>query len=81
MSSETSINEKDQGLQPWMFFVLAGLLCATVATFMARGQSISAIVLVTLTAPPVEGKYGQPSPMSTCIDDVTCSIEDPRGAC
>ena len=48
MSSETSINEKDQGLQPWMFFVLAGLVCATVATFMARGQSLSAIVLVSV---------------------------------
>jgi hypothetical protein len=36
------------GLQPWMFFVLAGLGCATVATFMARGQSIAAIVLVSV---------------------------------
>jgi hypothetical protein len=46
MSSETSI--KDQGLQAWQFFVLAGLVCATVATFMARGQSVSAIVLVSI---------------------------------
>jgi len=36
------------GLQAWHFFVLAGLACATVATFMARGQSISAIVLVSV---------------------------------
>ena len=36
------------GLQAWHFFVLAGLACATVATFMARGQSIAAIVLVSV---------------------------------
>src|SRR5437763_15508071 len=36
------------GLQAWQFFVLAGLVCATVATFMARGQSIASIVLVTV---------------------------------
>ena len=48
MSSETSTNERDGGLQAWQFFVLAGIACATVATFMARGQSVSAIVLVTV---------------------------------
>jgi hypothetical protein len=48
MSSETSTEQADQGLQAWQFFVLAGLLCATVATFLARGQSIAAIVLVTV---------------------------------
>src|SRR5438034_3099793 len=56
MSSETSTDDNnrdgrlqaDQGLQAWQFFVLAGLLCATVATFMARGQSVAAIVLVTV---------------------------------
>jgi len=37
-----------EGLQAWHFFVFAGLLCATVATFMARGQSVAAIVLVTV---------------------------------
>jgi len=48
MNSETSTEQSDQGLQAWQFFVLAGLGCATVATFMARGQSIAAIVLVTV---------------------------------
>jgi len=48
MSSETSTEQSDQGLQAWQFFVLAGLLCATVATFMARGQSVASIVLVTV---------------------------------
>jgi pyruvate/2-oxoacid:ferredoxin oxidoreductase beta subunit len=37
-----------EGFQAWQFFVLAGLVCATAATFMARGQSIAAIVLVTV---------------------------------
>jgi hypothetical protein len=45
MSSETST---ENGLQAWQFFVLAGLLCATVATFMARGQSVASIVLLTV---------------------------------
>jgi pyruvate/2-oxoacid:ferredoxin oxidoreductase beta subunit len=48
MSSETSTNAKDQGLQAWQFFVLAGLACATAATFMARGQSVASIVLLTV---------------------------------
>ena len=45
MSSEAST---DSGLQAWQFFVLAGLACATVATLMARGQSVASIVLLTV---------------------------------
>jgi pyruvate/2-oxoacid:ferredoxin oxidoreductase beta subunit len=54
MNSETSTEQPqprpqvEQGLQAWQFFVLAGLACATAATFMARGQSVSAIVLLTV---------------------------------
>src|SRR5215475_6246519 len=48
MNSETSINTRDEGLQAWQFFVLAGLACATAATFMARGQSVASIVLLTV---------------------------------
>ena len=48
MNSETSTEQQDHGLQAWQFFVLAGLLCATVATFLARGQSIASIILVTV---------------------------------
>jgi parvulin-like peptidyl-prolyl isomerase len=48
MSLETSTEPSQEGLQAWQFFVLAGLVCATVATFMARGQSIAAIVLVSV---------------------------------
>jgi pyruvate/2-oxoacid:ferredoxin oxidoreductase beta subunit len=47
MSSETSI-KKDEGLHAWQFFVLAGLACATAATFMARGQSVASIVLLSV---------------------------------
>ena len=38
----------DQRLQPWQFFVLVALACATGVTFMARGQG--AIVVVLLSA-------------------------------
>jgi len=53
MSSETSTkparptpDASDAGLQPWQFFVLAALGCATAVTFMARGQGPTAIVLL-----------------------------------
>ena len=41
MSSETSI-------RPWQFFVLAALGCATAATFMARGQGVTAVILISV---------------------------------
>jgi hypothetical protein len=36
----------DAGLQPWQFFVLAALGCATAVTFMARGQGPTTVVLL-----------------------------------
>src|SRR3954464_2210350 len=36
----------DAGLQPWQFFVLAALGCATAVTFMARGEGPTAVVLL-----------------------------------
>jgi hypothetical protein len=36
----------DPGLQPWQFFVLAALGCATAVTFVARGQGPAAIILL-----------------------------------
>ncbi len=53
MSSATSTNEppstaNDQGLQPWQFFVLAALGCATAVTFIARGQGPAAVILLGL---------------------------------
>jgi hypothetical protein len=59
MSSETSTSkvrlkpdrgtdQTDPGLQPWQFFVLAALGCATAVTFMARGQGATAVVLLSV---------------------------------
>ena len=38
----------DQGLQPWQFFVLAALGCATAVTFISRGQSVTSIVFLSI---------------------------------
>ena len=38
----------NQQLQPWQFFVLAALGCATAATFMARGRGITAVVMLSV---------------------------------
>jgi hypothetical protein len=38
----------DDGLQPWQFFVLAALGCATAVTFLARGQGVTPVVLLSL---------------------------------
>ncbi len=44
MSSETSTST----IQPWQFFVLAALGCATAVTFVVRGQGLTVVVLVTV---------------------------------
>jgi hypothetical protein len=36
----------DQSLQPWQFFVLAALACATALTFLVRGQGLTAVILL-----------------------------------
>jgi len=38
----------DQSLQPWQFFVLSALICATIATFLARGEGVAAVVLLSV---------------------------------
>jgi hypothetical protein len=38
--------QADRGLEPWQFFVLAALGCATAVTFMARGQGPTAVILL-----------------------------------
>lgn len=53
MSSATSTDVAAEpaahdGLQPWQFFVLAGLGCATASVFIARGQGLMAIVMTTI---------------------------------
>jgi pyruvate/2-oxoacid:ferredoxin oxidoreductase beta subunit len=45
MSSATST---DHGLQPWQFFVLAALACATAVTFISRGQGFTSVLLLSL---------------------------------
>ena len=54
MSSETSTSKvrlppdpSDAGLQPWQFFALAALGCATAVTFMTRGQGPIAVILLS----------------------------------
>ena len=37
-----------EGLRPWQFFVLAALVCATVVTYMLRGQGVTVVVLMTI---------------------------------
>ena len=47
-SEATNATKADEGLQPWQFFVLAGLASASAATFLARGQGIVTVVLLTI---------------------------------
>jgi hypothetical protein len=55
MSSGTSTEVRlkpdattDNSLQPWQFFVLAALVCATAVTVVVRGQGITVVVLLTV---------------------------------
>jgi hypothetical protein len=53
MSSEISTERArpkttQSTLEPWQFFVLAGLGCATAALFASRGQGVTAVVLLTI---------------------------------
>jgi hypothetical protein len=36
------------GLQPWQFFILSGLICATAVTYLARGQGVTTVLLLSL---------------------------------
>ena len=48
MSSETS-TEPQHSFEPWQLFTLAGLIGATIAVFMARGESPAAVIMISLT--------------------------------
>jgi hypothetical protein len=48
MSSETS-TESQPAFEPWQLFTLAGLIGATIAVFMARGESPAAVIMISLT--------------------------------
>ena len=36
------------GLQPWQFFVLAALICATGVTYLVRGQGVTTVLLLSV---------------------------------
>src|SRR5688572_22674042 len=45
----TAVKDRaDESLEPWQFFVLAGLICATAGTVMLRGQSATAVILLSV---------------------------------
>ncbi|MGC4085774.1 MAG: zinc ribbon domain-containing protein [Vicinamibacterales bacterium] len=45
---DTSDSPVHQAMQPWQFFVLAGLGCATAVTFMARSQGVLVVLLLSV---------------------------------
>lgn len=38
----------EDGLRPWQFFVLAALGCATAVTWLARGQGVTSVILLSV---------------------------------
>jgi hypothetical protein len=48
MSSEIS-TDPQPSFAPWQLFTLAGLIGATIAVFMARGESPAAVIMISLT--------------------------------
>jgi hypothetical protein len=40
--------QADLGLQPWQFFVLAALICATGVTYLVRGQGVTTVLLLSV---------------------------------
>jgi hypothetical protein len=46
--AESRKASSQQGLQPWQFFVLAALACATAVTYLARGQGPTAVILLSV---------------------------------
>jgi hypothetical protein len=69
--------DSSEGLQPWQFFVLAALVCATVVTYMVRGQGATVVLLLSVlmgttalvglavlrTVRPLVTGYGDRTPM------------------
>jgi hypothetical protein len=47
-STEQARSKPDDTLQPWQFFVLAALGCATAVTFFARGRGLTPVVLLSV---------------------------------
>ncbi len=47
-ASATGPAAPTSALQPWQFFVLVALVCATALTWIARGQGVTTIILITV---------------------------------
>ena len=73
MSSEIS-TERHESLQPWQLFTLAGLLGATVVVFLSRGQSASAIILLSCAV--FAAAYVGASALRTVLPLVGATRED-----
>lgn len=77
VEADDARGQADQGLQPWQFFVLAALICATVVTYMVRGQGVTIVLLLSVlmattalvglavlrTVRPLVTGYGDRTPM------------------
>jgi ribosomal protein L40E len=48
-TTEMSEAQADQGLPPWQFFLLCGMLGATAVVIVATGQSIANILILSVT--------------------------------
>jgi hypothetical protein len=48
VTSSTVEKATDHGLQPWQFFVLAALGCATAIAYLSRGQGLVVVILGTV---------------------------------
>lgn len=47
-TSDVDSRTATDGLQPWQFFVLAGLGCATALAYLAAGRGVTSIILLTV---------------------------------
>jgi hypothetical protein len=47
-TNDRSVRLQADGLQPWQFFVLAALICATAVTYLVRGQGVTAVLLLSV---------------------------------
>ena len=48
MRPDSSLPSSQPAMQPWQFFVLAGLGCATAVTFLVREQGVTVVLLVSV---------------------------------
>jgi hypothetical protein len=49
LPDDEPVQRRSDSLQPWQLFTLAGLVGATITVFLSRGQSPSAVILLSLT--------------------------------